>query len=226
VRATSSRNNRVLALAAIVLLAGCGGDDLAARPDPAPGATTWVLVGTAALLVAVIVGVLFTWPAWSARRGSRVASLVLGVQAGLLWLAAGTTLASALRIHQLRGRDPEALPVESLIELGEVGDRPFTWLLVVSGVLFLVLPAVVVSVAARFATSERGAERVAAAVVLAVQVGVWAALLARFLVVRDPGWSGWLAVFNLPAVGVALWACWPRWSPGGRRDRHRATTAR
>jgi hypothetical protein len=197
--------------ALVVLTAGCAGDDLAARPEPPPSGATWITLWAAAAILLLVGGAVLTWPAWTRRSGSRLASIVLGIQAAALWFTTALGLVVTFRMYQLSGRPPEELPAESLLELGRLGNRDFAWLLLASVLLFLVPVSVVVTVAARFAASPRVAERVAAAVVLALQVGIWGALLLRSVMAGgDRGWSTWLAAVNLPLTFLGAWACWPR----------------
>jgi hypothetical protein len=211
---------------AVVLAAGCGGDDLAAHPDPPPSRADWVTTWAAGGLLLLVCAALLTWPAWARRSGSRMASIVLGLQAAGLWLAVALGLGVSVRAWQLSGSSPEELPAESLIELGRLGDQEFSRLLVLSAVFFIALPATVVTVAARFAGTDRVPERVAAAVVLAIQVGVWASLLLRSAATGQFDWLALLAAVNLPLTFSGAWSCWPREvvEPPGHRT-HDAPTS-
>jgi hypothetical protein len=203
------RREAVSASAALALLAaGCGRDDLARPPDPPPSVATWAAVWLAGALVVVLLAATLTWPMWRHRSGSRPAVAVLGLQAGAMWLFGALALGAAVRTEQLSGTSPDP-PAEALIGLGQVGDADLARLLQLAVVLLVLLPAVLLTIAARFAGSDRVAERVTASVVLALQVGIWGVLLARDIGTGDPGASTWLAAVNLPLSVIALSSCWP-----------------
>lgn len=196
---------------ALLLLAaaGCAGDDLAARPDPGPGAGTWLVVWLAAVAATAALAAVVTWPVWWRGRGSRLATAVLGVQAAAAWVAGAVAFGAAVRTRQLSARELDELPVESLLELGRIGGERFLGMLELTVLIFVGLPAVALTVAARFAGSARLAERVAASIVLAAQIGIWIVVLLRALLVDDPGATVWIAGLNLPVALLALAACWP-----------------
>jgi hypothetical protein len=191
-----------------LVVAGCGRDDLARPPDPAPGVATWAAVWLAGALVVVLLAATLTWPLWRRRTGSRAAVVVLGLQAGAMWLFGALAFGAAVRTEQLSETNPDP-PVEALIGLGRVGDADLARLLQLAIVILVLLPAVLLTISARFAGSDRVAERVTASVVLALQVGAWGVLLVRDIVTGDPGASTWLAAVNLPLTAVALSSCWP-----------------
>jgi hypothetical protein len=207
-------SHRRRSAAAVVLGAlasgGCATRELASGPTTEPGAGTWLAVGTAALLAAVVLGVLLVRPDRCARgRGSRGAAAVLALHTGGLAVGTAVLAGLAVRSGQLADRPPDAEMAVSLVRVGSIdGDGDLFALIVVALVVIGTLLTALVALAGRFSTGDDPVERWMATGVLVLELGVTA--YAATLVVLGDRAVGWVVVaLQLPIVVGALVAGWP-----------------
>jgi hypothetical protein len=208
-----ARAARAGTLAAGLALAGCNGQELTRRPEPPPGPGTWTAVWLAIGLAGLVTGALVTWPALRDGRGARLASGFLGVQAGLLAVLGAIGVGAVIRSEQLVRRPVEELPEVALLEISTIGDNTFSDVLLIGLAIFVALPALLLGLAARLATSDGRPQRWAACGVLGLQV-LAGVLLAGYLLTEDrTGTALALVVTNLVLASAALATCWPRPEP-------------
>jgi hypothetical protein len=197
-------------LAAATLAGGCAERRVTTRPATPPGAGTWTAVWFAAVLAALVAGVLLTLPAWRARRGARLAVVVLTMQTGALAVASAVLVGVAVRTGQLVDRAPDAAAAVALVRLSAVdGDANlfslFVLLLVIGGAPLVML----VALCTRFAAGDDLLERSSAFALLALEVGGAGYALVRLLL-GERGLPYLVPVAVLPLLVAAAINAWPR----------------
>lgn len=201
------------AVPAALVLGGCAERRLVTAPGSTPSTATWTAVWTAGALVAVVVGVLLTLPAWRSRGLPRLAVVVLTAQTGAVLVGGVVLAAVGFRSRQLLDQPLDEAPAVALLRLSRVdGDAGFLTLMVVTVVVLTALFATVSAMAAQMAAGSSTLERTIASGLLAVELG--AAALAVVLVVL--GERTWLTVAGtalFPLLAVATATCWPSRSP-------------
>lgn len=192
-----------------VVLAGCAERQVVAAPDAPPSAIEWTVVGIAGALVALLLGVLVTLPAWRTARGDRFAVAVLAAHAGGV-VAGGTVLAGvAVRSWQLLDRPFDATPAAALLRISRVdGDTGFYSLMVLSVVIITALVATLLAVAARYAATEDPPARYTASSVLAALAVAGTAALVM-IALGSRAWPYLLLGCGAPISAAAAVTCWP-----------------
>jgi hypothetical protein len=172
--------------------------------------TGWLAVAVAGTLAAAVFGLLLTLPIWTpSRRAPRLVALLLAVQAGAVVVGGTVVAAAAARSWQLVDDDPAQQAAGSLIEVSRIdGDGRLYALIVLLVVAVTACAAMVLSMAARFATSTDVLQRSIACAVLGLEIGLCGYGLAQVLSgSRNP--LAIIGVVNLPLVMAAMVVCWP-----------------
>lgn len=213
-------SRRMVGLGLVVLAlgtsAGCAQRGLVAQPSSRPGASTWVAVWIAGVLVAALLGVLLTLPAWKARRGSRLATVLFAAEAGAAALV-GTVLGSvAVRTWQLIGRPASAVPARDLLRLSRVdGDTRFYAVMLTVVAVLTVLVVTLTAAAARLAASDDPFERAVASGLLALEIG-GSGVAIVMIALGAHGLPFVLPALAFPLLVASFITCWPRVPRGAR----------
>lgn len=197
-------------VAAALVLPGCAERRLVSAPSDQPSTATWVAVWLAGTILAVVVGVLLTRPAWARAGGARVAVWWFTFQAGTVVVAATVLAAVAVRSWQLVERDPGEQAAESLLRISRIdGDTGYFALMVVLIAVTATALTVIFALAARFARGHDAVERWVAFGVLCLELaGCGFALGCLAFGLR--GWPFLGPALATPIVTAALVTCWPR----------------
>ena len=201
------------AVVGALLLGGCAERRLVAAPDTTPSTATWVAVWVAGVLAAVLAGVLTTLPVWRSRSGSRVATVVLAAQVGVVLVGGAVLTGVAVRSGQLVDTPVDEQAAGSLVRLSRVdGDTAFFALMAVALVVLTLVIGAVLALATRFAAADEPLERWLACCLLGVEVGLASFVAIRFAI-GDRGWPYLGPTLALPILAAALASCWPRVHP-------------
>jgi hypothetical protein len=170
---------------------------------------SWAAVVVATVVASATLGALFTRPIWTRRDRSRLVPLLLALQGGAALVVGAIVAGAAVRSWQLVDRPASAPVRRTLMTVSRVdGDGSIFALVVLAVVAAAVLGAVVLFLAARFATTDAPAERTIACVVLGLQVGLCGYGLAALLGGTRTA-ATVVSVVNLPLAMAAMVACWP-----------------
>jgi hypothetical protein len=205
-----ARTRWVVPVAVGLASSGCAERRLVTEPETAPGTTTWAVVTIAAVLAALVLGVLLTLPAWRARTGARLAVAVLAAHVGAVVLGGVVLAGTALRSWQLVDRPVEAAAEPALVRLSSVdGDGAFFALMLLVIVALTALVACLLVLAARWAATDDVVGRVIASIVLGllVLVGIGSAVT---LIAGSEAWPHVVAASATPVSATAVVTCWPR----------------
>jgi len=172
--------------------------------------TSWLAVAVAGTLAAAVVGALLTLPIWTpSRRAPRLVALLLALHAGAVVVGGTVLAAAAARSWQLVDDDPAQQAAGTLVEVSRIdGDGRLYALVVLLVVAVTACAAMVLSMAARFATSTAVLQRSISCAVLGLEIGLCGFGLAQVL----SGSRNALAIIgvvNLPLVMAAMVVCWP-----------------
>jgi hypothetical protein len=183
----------------------------------------WLLVCLAALPMAVVVGVLLTWPVWTeGRSGARLVPALLAVHTGVVVVGGTVATAAAVRSWQVVG-EPEERAADPLLDVSRIdGDTSMYALVVLLLVAATALLGLLLAVATRFAASEHTVDRTIACAVLGLELGLSGLGLA-FVAGGSRNPVALLAVLHVPVLTTAMVACWP---PHAGSRRHPAGVAR
>lgn len=198
------------AVGVALLTGGCAERRLITRPEATPSTATWTAVWVAGALVAIVLGVLITLPAWRARGGARLATAVLTLQAGAVAVTGVVLAAIGVRNWQLIGRESDAEPAIALVRLSGVdGDTAFLAVMVLIVVVLSALLATLTAVAARLAAGTDPLERSLASALLTIELGGSGYAIVR-LVLGAHGLPYLATALTFPVLAVAMATCWPR----------------
>ena len=211
--ALPSRCRRRGAVVTTALLAlgtsGCAERRLVSSPAETVSTGTWAAVWCAGVLIAVLLGVLLTLPAWRTTGGARFATALFTAQAGAVTLASLLLVGVAVRSWQLIDRPVDAAPTDALVRLSRTdGDTAYFALMVLLVVVLGALLVTLLALGARFARSTDPVERLVACAVLAIQLGA-AAYLTVLWLLGEHGWPFLGAALATPLLAIALATCWP-----------------
>ncbi|MGE3621234.1 MAG: hypothetical protein AB7L84_12305, partial [Acidimicrobiia bacterium] len=192
------------------LAAGCADRPLAPSPEPPPGAATWTAVWVAAVLAALAVAGLVLAAGGRGRPGRPpLAAVVLAVQAGAAWTLLAVGVAVALRGRSLVDQPPGERAA-TLVRLPAPDGDARLYLLLLAGLVVLVaLPAVLLTLGARFARGPAEVDRWLAFAVLSTEVAFGAFGAGTWILDLSRTWPVAVLVANAVPSALAAWAAWP-----------------
>ena len=192
-----------------VTSSACAERQLVTQPQSSPSASTWLAVGVAAGLAALVLGVLLALPAWRARTGARLAVAVLSAHAGAVVLGGAVLVGVAVRSWQLIDRPPGAPPEPALLRLSTVdGDTAFYAIIVLFVVTVTALVALLLVLGARMAAADDRVGRWIACTLLGALLLTGAAA-AVMLSLGSRAWPYVLLAAASPLTATSLVKCWP-----------------
>ncbi len=195
-----------------LLLSGCAERRLVTAPTTTPSTTTWVMVWTAGIAAALVLGVLLTLPAWRTRGGARLAVAVLTAQSGAVAVSSVVLAGAAVRTGQLIDRTPDEPAAHALLRLSRIdGDTAFFALVLLTLAVGAGLVTTITALSARFAAGSDPLERWVACAVIIVELGGASYALVRFVLGAD-SWPYLGGALVFPVLAVTLISCWPRGS--------------
>jgi hypothetical protein len=200
----------VVGAAVVVGTSGCAERRLVTQPETPPTGTTWAVVAVAGALAALVTGALLTLPAWRARTGARLAVAVLSAYAGGVLVGGAVLLGTAVRSWQLLDHPVEAAAEPALLRLSAIdgGDTGFFALMALVVVVLTALTALLLTLAARWAATDRLLGRSIASAVLALLTLVGVASVGM-VVLGSTAWPYVLLAAGTPVTAAALRDAWP-----------------
>lgn len=201
-----------------LLLSGCADRALTPRPQPPPGASTWLAVWLAALAATAVAAALVLVAARGQLR-TTTATVVLALQAGVAWVLLVVGGGVLLRGLQLVDDPIEQRPATLARLPGPDGDARLYVLLLVALVILVGLPAVLLTLGARFTLSGATADQWLAFTMLAVEVGLGCVAAGALLFDVSRTWPVLALAVNAVPSSAGILAAWPPARSDRRRDR-------